>query len=261
MAEKIIAGMPRDNVSGKALVSGGTSAVSTILLPEIAVTGRPALSILDLLPTRIVPSPSYFFLQANHASVGGRPGTGLRCKTGVRCGGDRRPEQAESCCDSEQPGGRVSPGRQHQPGRFRLGRVHIRRQVRLLETEILSGDGTGEHMTGILNTSGVVTQAFVTSTLASIRHALATLQSTGYRPGAIVLSTNDWRDLELLLATSGATDVRGLPLDSVSQRLWGVPVALHNGLGAKTGLVIGQGAVVLDSDGRVRSKVVRLDRG
>jgi HK97 family phage major capsid protein len=119
-----------------------------------------------------------------------------------------------------------------------------------LETEILSGDGTGEHFTGILNTSGVVVQPFVTSTLISIRHALATLDAQGYAPSAIVTSTNDWRDLEPLLATSGATDVRGIPLDSLSRRVWGTPVVLSNGLPAKTALVIGAGAAVVDSDGQ-----------
>jgi hypothetical protein len=33
-----------------------------------------------------------------------------------------------------------------------------------------------------------------------------------------------------------------------------VPVALHNGLGAKTGLVIGEGAVVIDGDGKFEAK-------
>jgi hypothetical protein len=31
--------------------------------------------------------------------------------------------------------------------------------------------------------------------------------------------------------TSGATDVRGAPIDPIARRVWGVPVVLNQGLG------------------------------
>lgn len=71
-------------------------------------------------------------------------------------------------------------------------------------------------------------------------------------PGSlIVLSAGDWETIELLESASGATDVRGVPIDAVARRLWGVPVALNQGLGAKVGLVIGKDAVTVDHDGVV----------
>ena len=48
--------------------------------------------------------------------------------------------------------------------------------------------------------------------------------------------------------------MRGVPVDPVARRLWGVPVALNQGLGAKTGLVIAQDAVTVDYDGAVKVK-------
>jgi hypothetical protein len=36
--------------------------------------------------------------------------------------------------------------------------------------------------------------------------------------------------------------------------LWGIPVVLNQGLGAKTGLVIGDGAVTLDHDGVIDTR-------
>ena len=122
------------------------------------------------------------------------------------------------------------------------------------EQEVISGSGTGEHMLGILGTSGILAQSFQTDALTSVRHAIASLDGQGYVPSVIVLHTYDWRDIELLTATSGATDVRGVPIDPVERKLWGCSVVINNTLGAKTGLVLGEGAVVIDHDGLIETK-------
>ena len=125
---------------------------------------------------------------------------------------------------------------------------------RAVEAEVLTGSGSGEHFTGILETSGLVVQAFATNALTTVRKAITTLEASGYTPGVIVLHATDWEAIELLTATSGATDVRGVPVDPVTRRLWGVPVVLNQGLGDDVGLVIGDGAVTLDHDGKVEVK-------
>jgi hypothetical protein len=84
MAEKIIVGMPRDSVSSKALVTGGTQTTSTILLPEVVATGRPAVSVLDLLPARIVP-PGVQLPTAELEIPCRGTGPGWVGQTGVRC--------------------------------------------------------------------------------------------------------------------------------------------------------------------------------
>jgi HK97 family phage major capsid protein len=123
-----------------------------------------------------------------------------------------------------------------------------------VENEVISGDGNGEHMTGILDTSGIVVQAFATDALTSVRKAITTLDGQGYVPGVIVLHAGDWEKIELLTASTGSIDTRGVPVDPVARRLWGCPVVINNNLGNKVGLVIGDGAVVLDHDGRVETK-------
>ena len=50
------------------------------------------------------------------------------------------------------------------------------------------------------------------------------------------------------------TDVRGVPVDPVACRLWGVQVVINNTLGAKVGLVLGEGSVIIDGDGRIETK-------
>ena len=79
------------------------------------------------------------------------------------------------------------------------------------------------------------------------------LDASGYDTagGVIVLSAGDWETTELLESTSGATDVRGVPVDPVQRRLWGILVVLNQGLGAKTGLVIARDALTVDHDGQV----------
>jgi HK97 family phage major capsid protein len=162
MARRIVEQLPRDPVSGKALVAGGTSTVSTILLPEIAVTGRPALSILDLLPTRIVPSPSYFFLRQTSRALAAAPVPAYGAKPVSDAGVTGIPNRLRVVATVSNPVDIFLLADNTNLGNFVADECVY--AVRLsLETEILSGDGSGEHMTGILNTSGVVTQAFVTS--------------------------------------------------------------------------------------------------
>jgi HK97 family phage major capsid protein len=121
-----------------------------------------------------------------------------------------------------------------------------------LEAQILSGDGEGENMTGILNTSGIQLQTFATDALTSIRKAFTKLQSQAYAPSVVVLGSATWESIELLTASAGATD-RAIPVDPVAQRLFGVSVVLNEGLGAGVGLVIGEGAVIVDHDNQIET--------
>jgi hypothetical protein len=65
-------------------------------------------------------------------------------------------------------------------------------------------------------------------------------------PGVICLSAADWETIELAVASTNAIEHMGAPVDPVGRRLWGVNVVLSQGLDAKTGLVIGDGAVTVD---------------
>lgn len=245
-AAAIVKAMPHDGT--KALASGQQT-TSTIVLPDVLPTGRPAVSLLDVLPTRQV-APSYAFLRQSVRTNNAAP---------VAVGG-LKPTSVVSVQSIENRL-RVVAHLSEPVDHFLLGdNANLERFVedelvfglrRALEAEITSGDGTGEHFTGILNTSGIVSQAFATNALTSVRKALTVLDAAGYEAGVIVLSAGDWEAIELLESTSGATDVRGVPIDPVARRLWGVPVVLNQGLGAKTGLVLGTDAVTVDHDGHV----------
>lgn len=81
-----------------------------------------------------------------------------------------------------------------------------------LETQIVSGGGTGEDFTGILTASGTTAVAFDTNIHTTLRSALTAAQVAGEHPNAWVLSPADAETLDLTLETSGS----GFLLDGVN---------------------------------------------
>lgn len=121
-----------------------------------------------------------------------------------------------------------------------------------LEEEVIDGDGTGEHFTGLLNTSGVLTQAFATDLLTTVRTAITQVESQGYRPGVVVLSPSDWQTAELAQTSgSGEFFLASSPVNRAEQKLWGVPVALSTALPAGQALLMSQDSATIYTDGRV----------
>lgn len=113
-----------------------------------------------------------------------------------------------------------------------------------LETEVLSGDGTGEHFTGISETSGIQTQAFVTDALVTLQYGLSKLQSLGIAPAFIALPAADWLAIQTTRNASGAFDVGG-PIDATAHKAWGVQVVVVPGLTPGVGYVVGENTIQL----------------
>ncbi|MGV0795645.1 phage major capsid protein [Mycolicibacterium elephantis] len=81
-----------------------------------------------------------------------------------------------------------------------------------LESQIISGSGTGEDMTGILVAAGTTAVPFDTNIWTTLRSALTAAQVAGERPTAWVVSPQDAATLDLTLETSGS----GFLLDGVN---------------------------------------------
>jgi HK97 family phage major capsid protein len=93
-----------------------------------------------------------------------------------------------------------------------------------LEDQIVNGDGTGENFTGLVNTSGLLTQAWNTDLLTTIRKARTALRVLGRsNPTAIVMHPNDAERLDLLKDSSGRYYFGG-PINGDTSRVWRVPV-------------------------------------
>ncbi len=106
-----------------------------------------------------------------------------------------------------------------------------------LEDEIAAGDGSGEHFTGLLETSGVLEQTWDTDILTTIRKARTTLAVTGRsRPTAIVVHPNDAETLDLLKDEMDRYYFAG-PAEGGAQRVWRVPVVESEAITEGTGLM------------------------
>ena len=198
MTDRIIAAIPHDPSGSKALVSGGTQTVSSILLHQVVASGRPAVSVLDVLPTRIVP-PVYFFLRQNSRSLAAAPTAAGASKpvsdVGVTSVTNRLRVVATISLALDHFVLQDNTNLSAFVGEELVYAVRV-----ALENEILNGDGTGEHFTGVLSTSGILSQSFSTNALTSMRKAITSLDGQGYTPSVIVLHGNDWEAIELLTA-------------------------------------------------------------
>jgi HK97 family phage major capsid protein len=105
-------------------------------------------------------------------------------------------------------------------GRLRYGLSFVE------ENELLYGDGTGQHILGIIPQASAYSAAFTpansqnidTLRLASLQATLAFYPATGY-----VLHPTDWAKIEL---TKDAQQryIVGNPIDPIAPRLWNLPV-------------------------------------
>jgi HK97 family phage major capsid protein len=93
-----------------------------------------------------------------------------------------------------------------------------------LEDQIINGDGVGENFTGILNTAGILTFAWDTDMLTTIRKARTYLQVVGRsRATALLVHPYDAETMDLLKDESGGFYFGGPAQGGVGQ-VWRVPV-------------------------------------
>ncbi|SDQ11546.1 phage major capsid protein [Leucobacter chromiiresistens] len=122
-----------------------------------------------------------------------------------------------------------------------------------VEGEILNGDGTEGHLRGILNTSGVQTQAFATDAVTTLRLAALKLENVGHAADLFIVNSNDWAAIETQRVTSGSFDLGG-PVDRATQKLWGTQVVTSTRIAAGTALALDRSAVGVDTDGTIETK-------
>jgi hypothetical protein len=99
--------------------------------------------------------------------------------------------------------------------------------------QLISADGTGEDMVGLLHTSGVLTydrDATNETKLDALASAITTLRlgAAHCAPTAIVMHPTDFLDCRLAKADTAGTYLAGDPLSAQAESLWGVPVILSS---------------------------------
>lgn len=94
------------------------------------------------------------------------------------------------------------------------------------ETELLTGDGTGQHLTGLIPNATAYSAPFVLANanmIDQLRLALLQAELALYPTDGIVISPSDWANIELTKTGDGAY-VFANPMQLAGPRLWGQPV-------------------------------------
>lgn len=112
---------------------------------------------------------------------------------------------------------------------------------RVEESQILTGDGNAPNLLGLLNRSGIQTQAKgADPTPDAVYKAMQKIRGAGgsgfAEPTAVVIHPNDWTDIKLLRTADGMY-IWGNPSDDGPDRIWGMPVRQTTAITEGTGLV------------------------
>lgn len=109
------------------------------------------------------------------------------------------------------------------------------------DDQILNGNGSGENLTGILNTSNIQTQSYTTDLFTTVRKAITKARTVGrVNPNGIVMNPADVETMDL--ARDGASAGQGKflgagPFAMGPRTLWGIPVVESEAISAKHALV------------------------
>jgi len=131
--------------------------------------------------------------------------------------------------------------------------------LRLQEDEqILNGDGTGENLTGILQTGDIQSYSWSSGATApvadtkgdAIRRAATLAFLAYYEPTGVVMHPNDWEDIELTKDSNGQYLVAVSVALGGEPRLWRIPVVETPAIAEGTALVgaFGTGAQLYDRE-------------
>jgi len=149
--------------------------------------------------------------------------------------------------------------------------------MRRLESQVLGGDGLGENLRGILNTSGVASVAFSATELAADQtlEGLVSVLLSDAQPNVVALNPRDWANMLRAKAGGSGEYFSGGPFIAAAERLWGATVVPSTGVPAGTALVgdftlgatlfVREGVTVIasdsDQDDFLRNVVTLLGEG
>ncbi len=143
------------------------------------------------------------------------------------------------------------------------GRLLLGLQL-VLQSQVLTGGGTGEDFTGLINAGIGVVSKGTDNDLDALYKGRTMVRNTGHgRPQAYVLNPTDWQTIRLAresasTATPGSY-IMGPPSTSGAVTLWGLPVVEDEAMTQGTGIIGDwqQGCTLFDREqGSVRAGTI-----
>lgn len=215
--------------------SAGWSPESTRTGLVVEAVTRP-IQVLDIVPSGNTGQAAVVYMEETtrtHASAERNEGAAYaestfalteRSET-VRSIGDSIPVTDEQLEDEQQ-------AQSYLESRLQFG---VRQR---LDGQLLVGNGTAPNLTGIVNKSGIQTQAKGTDpTPDAFYKAMTKVRVTGRAfPNAHVIHPNDWQEVRLLRTADGIY-IWGNPSESGPERMWGLRVVQSDALTEGTGVV------------------------
>ncbi len=107
-----------------------------------------------------------------------------------------------------------------------------------LDGQLIVGNGAGDNLRGLLNVSGIQSQAKDGDpTPDTVYKGMTKIRLTGRAiADTVIMHPNDWQDIRLLRTADGVY-IWGSPQASGPDRIWGLPVAQADSLTENTGAV------------------------
>lgn len=101
----------------------------------------------------------------------------------------------------------------------------------VLEDQIVAGDGDGDNLLGILNTTGIQHQDLTAPLVESIHRAITKIRLAFFEPTAVGLNPLDWEEIRLMRDASGANAntggyLFGPPSQVGATTIWGLVPAI-----------------------------------
>ena len=224
----------------KALAPSGAAVVNQEFRGDPIVLGQPATALLDVIPVQTHTTPEFSYLRQTARSN----------NAAVVAEGATKPTSTYSVTRVEAALVVIAHLSEAVQRYWLLDNVSLDRFV---EAELRYGLGLAVEakvLADVNATSGIQAQAYATSTLATLRKGLTTLETAGYTASAIVLHPTDWEGVELALSSTNAVEHLSLPYDPATRWLFGVPIVATVSEAAGVGHVLATDSVALDTDTR-----------
>lgn len=112
------------------------------------------------------------------------------------------------------------------------------------DSELLAGDGTGQHLSGLTNEATAYDAGDDVASdtyLDKLNHAIGQVEDLNYEVDGIVLNPKDWRKIQLIKTEDGGANkgmyLMGGPQGAIAPMVWNKPVATTTAMAAGTFLV------------------------